>query len=109
MDWNLIGGIASLVAIVSFVVGGCYGLWRWWKAAHPIELRYPGTAYDRYPDTRAHRFRRFRRNVQYIPFGESQLAGDHGIGSCSVTSLRPSGKVASTCTSSTSSGTPSST
>src|SRR5207253_785420 len=38
---------------------------------------------------------------------DPELARDHWIGWCSVTSLRPSGKVASTCTSSTSSGTPS--
>src|SRR4051812_21116138 len=35
------------------------------------------------------------------------LARNHAIGSCRVTSLRPSGNVASTCTSATNSGTPS--
>src|SRR5690606_24616509 len=35
------------------------------------------------------------------------LARDHGIGLCTVTSLVPSGKVASTCTLSSISGTPS--
>src|SRR5207245_8039140 len=38
---------------------------------------------------------------------DADLAGDHWIGWCRVTSLRPSGKVASICTWSTSSGTPS--
>src|SRR5258706_1197041 len=37
----------------------------------------------------------------------AELARDHAIGSCSVTSFRPSGKVASTWTSSIISGTPS--
>src|SRR5690606_34198329 len=39
--------------------------------------------------------------------GPGDLPGDHGMGWCSVTSFVPSGNVASTCTSSSISGTPS--
>src|ERR1700733_6335059 len=41
------------------------------------------------------------------PVAVKDLAGDHGMGSWTVTSLVPSGKVASTCTSVSISGTPS--
>src|ERR1700722_3385914 len=41
------------------------------------------------------------------PLARQNLARDHGIGSCTVTSFVPSGKVASTCTSVSISGTPS--
>src|ERR1700733_6685742 len=47
-------------------------------------------------------------NVQHDrPVAAEDLARDHGIGSWTVTSLVPSGKVASTCTSVSISGTPS--
>src|SRR5699024_4842968 len=43
----------------------------------------------------------------YRSFANTYLAGNHTIGSVIVTSLRPSGNVASTCTSDIISGTPS--
>ena len=55
-----------------------------------------------------HPHRPVSRRVELdLALGGDDLAGNHEIGSCRVTSLRPSGNVASTCTSSTSSGTPS--
>src|SRR3954468_2922161 len=56
-----------------------------------------------------HRQRRTRASgVQlHRALARHDLPGDHGIGRCTVTSLVPSGKVASICTESSISGTPS--